>query len=216
VLLAVLFTTACALATVAFVAARGGLDLPLAMPAASDTARAGSTPSPASSPLETSPPVPSASAPLPSETPGATPVPTTTPAPTPGPSADPLTALPACPERPGCYEYVVRRGDSLSTISDRWGISLRIVEALNPQLATPGTIVVGQTLFLGRTSLVGLPACPGVPACHLYVVRPGDRLSTIAGRYLVSVQAILALNPKITDPNAIFSGQTIRLPDPLQ
>jgi LysM repeat protein len=216
VLFAVLFTTACALATVAFVAARGGLDLPLAMPAASDVARSSSTPSPASSPLETTAPAPSASAPLPSETPGATPAPTTTPAPTPGPSADPLTALPACPDRPGCYEYTVRRGDSLSTISDRWGISLRIVEALNPQLATPRTIVVGQTLFLGRTPLVGLPACPGVPACHLYVVRAGDRLSTIAGRYLVSVQAILALNPKITDPNAIFSGQTIRLPDPVQ
>ena len=127
-----------------------------------------------------------------------------------------MTALPACPDRPGCYEYTIRRGDTLSTISDRWGISLRILEALNPQLASPGTIVVGQTLFLGRTPLVSLPACPDAPACYLYIVRPGDRLSTIAGRYQVAIQMILAFNPKITDPNAIFSGQTIRLPGPVQ
>jgi len=92
---------------------------------------------------------------------------------------------------------------------------LRTLEALNPQLASPGTIVVGQTLFLGRTPLVSLPACPDAPACYLYVVRPGDRLSTIAGRYQVAIQMILAFNPKITDPNAIFSGQTIRLPGPV-
>jgi len=220
VLLAVIFTTACALASVAFVAARGGLDLPLAMPAASDVARASIAPSPAPPPAprpaETSAATPSATPAAPSGTPGATPAPTITPAPTPGPSADPLTALPACPDHPGCYEYTVRRGDTLSTISDRWGISLRILEALNPQLASPWTIVVGQTLFLGRTPLVSLPACPDAPACYLYVVRPGDRLSTIAGRYGITQESVLFFNPKITDPNAIFSGQTIRLPDPIQ
>jgi peptidoglycan endopeptidase LytE len=124
--------------------------------------------------------------------------------------------LPACPDHPGCYEYTVRRGDTLSTISDRWAISLRILEALNPQLTSPRTIFVGQTLFLGRTPLVSLPACPDAPACYLYIVRPGDRLSTIAGRYQITIQMILTVNPKITDPSAIFSGQTIRLPAPSQ
>jgi LysM repeat protein len=216
VLLAVVFTTSCALASVAFVAARGGLDLPLAMPAASGVARARIAPSAAPSPVGTIAPAPSATAPSASGTPEPTPAPTTSPAPTPGPSPDPLTALPACPDHPGCYEYTVRRGDTLSTISDRWGISLAILEALNPRLANPSTIVVGQTLFLGRTPLVSLAACSDAPACYLYVVRPGDRLSTIAGRYQITVQAILSFNPKITDPNAIFSGQTIRLPGPVQ
>lgn len=216
VLLAVIFTTACALASVAFVAARGGLDLPLAMPAASDVARTSVAPSAAGTPAWTSVPSTSAATPTPSEASATTPAPTTTPVPTPGPTPDPLTALRACPDHPGCYEYTVRRGDTLSTISDRWGISLRTLEALNPQLASLGTIVVGQTLFLGRTPLVSLPACPDAPACYLYVVRPGDRLSTIAGRYQVTLQMILLFNPKITDPNAIFSGQTIRLPGPVQ
>jgi nucleoid-associated protein YgaU len=214
VLLAVIFTTACALASVAFVAARGGLDLPLAVPGPSDVARASIAPSPAGTPLETSVPAPSATAPMPSTAPVTSPAPTTTPAATPGPTPDPLAALPACPNRPGCYEYTVQRGDTLSTISDHWGLSLRILEALNPQLASPRTIVVGQTLFLGRTPFVRLQACPNAPRCYIYVVRPGDRLSTIATRYRVTIQMILAFNLKITDPNAIFSGETIRLPGP--
>ncbi|HEV2005944.1 MAG TPA: LysM peptidoglycan-binding domain-containing protein [Candidatus Limnocylindrales bacterium] len=213
VLLAVIFTTACALATVAFVAARGGLDLPLAMPAASDFARASIAPSQAPSPAETSPSAPSATPPAPSGAPTPTPTPTPTimPAPTPGPSPDPLTALPACPDHPGCYEYAVRRGDTLSTISDRWGISLRILEALNPRLTSPGTIVVGQILFLGRDPHLGLAFCPD-GTCYLYVVRPGDRLSTIASIYGDPIKDILLLNAEITDPNAIYSGQVIRLP----
>ncbi|MEA2548860.1 MAG: hypothetical protein QOE42_1458 [Chloroflexota bacterium] len=210
VLLAVIFTTACALASVAFVAARGGLELPLAMPGPSEVAHACVAPTEAG----TTVPTPSATTITPSGAPATTPAPTLTPVPTPGPTPDPLTALPACPDRPGCYEYTVRRGDTLSTISDRWRISLRIIAALNPQLASPGTIVVGQTLFLGRTPFVALLACPDAPACYLYVVRPGDRLSTIAGRYGITQQSILALNPQITDPNAIFSGKTIRLPGP--
>jgi nucleoid-associated protein YgaU len=210
VLLAVIFTTACALASVAFVAARGGLELPLAMPGPSEVARGSVAPTDAGMTV----PTPSATTATPSPGPATTPAPTLTPVPTPGPTPDPLTALPACPDRPGCYEYTVRRGDTLSTISDRWRISLRIIAALNPQLANPRTIVVGQTLFLGRTPFVALAACPDAPGCYLYIVRPGDRLSTIAGRYGITQQSILALNPKITDPNAIFSGQTIRLPGP--
>jgi LysM repeat protein len=45
-------------------------------------------------------------------------------------------------------------------------------------------------------------------------VQPGDRLSTIADRYGITTEAILAANPTITDPNLISSGQVIRLPHP--
>jgi LysM domain len=177
VLLAAAFTTACALASIGFVAARGGLLLPVATTE------------------------PSASV-APSVAPG------------PAPTPDPLTALPACPGFPGCYVYTIRRGDTLSTISDRWLISIPMLEALNPQVVDPATIVVGQWLYLGRSPFVRLDRCPDAPGCYLYVVRAGDRLSTIAGRFGITTIAILALNPRITDPNAIYSGQTIRLPGP--
>ncbi len=44
-----------------------------------------------------------------------------------------------------------------------------------------------------------------------YVVRPGDTLSAIAGRFNVTTDALTRLN-EITNPNLIHVGQTIRLP----
>ncbi|HBV88887.1 MAG TPA: peptidoglycan-binding protein [Desulfosporosinus sp.] len=45
-----------------------------------------------------------------------------------------------------------------------------------------------------------------------YIVQPGDTLYKIAQNYNTSVNAILALNPQITNPNLIYPGQTIIIP----
>jgi len=49
-------------------------------------------------------------------------------------------------------------------------------------------------------------------ATEVYVVVPGDTLSGIAGRYGVTLGALEAANPQITDPNLILPGQVVRIP----
>jgi LysM domain len=205
------FVVVCALASIAFVAGRGGLALPIASPSAPPVAIA----SPSASPPASAPPMASPSPPA--ATPSAVPVspgPTTAPSSTPAPPPDPLAALPPCPDRPGCYVYTVRRGDRLARIATRFEVPYDLVLALNPEISNPSVIVVGQPVYLGRSLFVRLEPCPNRDGCHLYVVQPGDRLSAIANRYGLSVAAILELNPAIDDPNTIYSGQVIRLPDP--
>ena len=46
-----------------------------------------------------------------------------------------------------------------------------------------------------------------------YTVSRGQTLSSIAQANGVTVQALIAANPQITDPNSIRTGQTIKLPD---
>src|SRR4029077_8825188 len=121
--------------------------------------------------------------------------------------ADPLLRLPACPNAPGCFEYTIQRGDSLSGVASRYLIPVSTVLALNPELVDPRVVVVGHILYLGRDPFVRLPACADEPGCSLYTVQPGDRLSTIAGRFGITLEAILAANPAITDPSLIRSGQ---------
>ena len=207
VLASALFAAGCAVVAITFVASRGGLQMPIA-PSGAQVAVASGEPS-------AGPSAPASTAPGPSPTPAATPQPTgpstAAPSPTPSGSPDPLTALPGCPAVPGCYEYLIRRGDSLSGVASRYAIPVSTVLALNPEIADPSTIVLGQILYLGRDPFVRLEPCPDAPDCFLYVVRPGDRLSTIAGRFGIAVQAILEANPSITDPNAIYSGRVIRL-----
>ncbi len=45
-----------------------------------------------------------------------------------------------------------------------------------------------------------------------YLIRKGDSLSLIAKHHFLTVTAILAANPQITNPNKIRAGDIITLP----
>lgn len=45
-----------------------------------------------------------------------------------------------------------------------------------------------------------------------YIVQPGDTLFIIAQRFNTTVNAILTINPQITNPSLIFPGQVINIP----
>jgi LysM repeat protein len=47
-----------------------------------------------------------------------------------------------------------------------------------------------------------------------YIIQSGDTLYRIAQRYHTTVSAVLALNPQIINPNIIYPGQLINIPDP--
>lgn len=62
-----------------------------------------------------------------------------------------------------------------------------------------------------------LPVDPNAPApapngATTYVVKPGDSLSTIAEQFGVTLAALEAANPQITDPDLIDAGQTVNIP----
>jgi nucleoid-associated protein YgaU len=205
-----LFVAICAVFAITFVAARGGLQMPIA--ASPSLAAVASTAPTVPPPTETptpSLPAPTATPALPSPAPSARPTAVASPI---SPPTDPLFALPRCPDQPGCFEYVIQRGDYLSAIATRFAIPMSTVLALNPEIADPSTIVVGNVLYLGRDPRVRLEPCgPDTVDCWLYVVQPGDRLAIIAERYGMTIPGILAANPEIEDENTIFSGQVLRL-----
>jgi len=60
---------------------------------------------------------------------------------------------------------------------------------------------------------IPIPVCPPGTTFD-YVIQKGDTLSSIAAKFGVTVQAILAVNPQITNPNIIFVGRTIKVPCP--
>ena len=76
----------------------------------------------------------------------------------------------------------------------------------------PLLIVFLVLLFLG-TFQIKITLAQGLCG-ETYVVLPGDTLAGIANKCGVTEQAILALNPEITDPTQIYVGQVLRLPDP--
>ena len=58
----------------------------------------------------------------------------------------------------------------------------------------------------------GAPSPAPSPDYITYVIQPGDTLSGIAQRYGTTVSALSSLNG-ISDPDLIYAGNTIRVPE---
>lgn len=118
--------------------------------------------------------------------------------PAPQPPLPPLPPPPP-PPQPQCnVTYTVQRGDWLSRIAQRFGVTLQSIVQANG-LANPSLIYAGQSLYI---------PCP-VTVVH--IVQAGERLSIIAPRYNTTVSAIVRVN-NIANPNLIYPGQRLLIP----
>ena len=149
---------------------------------------------------------------------------TTTPEPT-----EPTTPIP-CSDGSNTT-YTVVAGDTLSTIAtDKLGVTLDALLAANPQITNPDLIEIGD--------IINVPACPATTTstsssptptptaptgevtatCSTgnvttYTVVSGDGLFNIATQtFGITLDALLAANPEITNPDLIVVGQVINIP----
>jgi LysM repeat protein len=58
------------------------------------------------------------------------------------------------------------------------------------------------------------PTPTPVPTAIVYVIKSGDTLSKIAADHGLTIEALMAANADITDPNRISEGQQINIPPP--
>jgi len=109
------------------------------------------------------------------------------------------TPTPSTPPPPtGGQLYFVRKGDTLRNIASRLSTTVEEILKVNPQIANPNVIYVGQAIVIpsGASS---------------YIVQTGDTLRIIASKFGTTVEALLSLNPNITNQNLIYVGQVINV-----
>ena len=100
--------------------------------------------------------------------------------------------------------YVVEWGDTLGKLAARCGTTVSAIYAANPSL--------GAILYAGQT--LTLPGSSGSPASSssTYVVKAGDTFFRIARHNGVSVKALRAANPQISNIDLLYVGQVIYIP----
>ncbi|MFZ5967168.1 MAG: LysM peptidoglycan-binding domain-containing protein [Bacillota bacterium] len=111
-----------------------------------------------------------------------------------------ILCIPAC--LPNQIARIIRPGDTLYKIAQEYNVSIASILEANPSV-DPNYLRVGQRICIPR-------ACP--PGYSTYTVERGDTLSVIADKYSITVQALLAANPQITNPDAIAVGQKLCVP----
>jgi LysM repeat protein len=135
-----------------------------------------------------------------SPTPGATAPPTAAPT-TPPPSASPSLSPTPTPA-PTPIIYIVKRGDSLTAIAERYGTTVQVLQQVNG-------IAPGEVIQPGQK--IKIPVAGATPTPHLYVVQRGDTLSSIAQRFNTTVEILQQLN-NLPNRSLIRTGQVLRIP----
>lgn len=111
--------------------------------------------------------------------------------------------------------YVVRPGDTLASIAQRFGTTPQAILSANA-IANPNLIYVGQLLTIPRIrTTVVKPRVVFFPSPvirgRIYIVQPGDNLFSIAARFGRDVYAIARAN-RLLNLNAIYIGQPLVIP----
>jgi LysM repeat protein len=124
--------------------------------------------------------------------PVATPAPNPTPTPTPASSSDQFTS------------YTVKAGDTLFNISQSYGVKWDLIAQFN-NLQEPYLLHGGQVLRIPQGTTSSVPN-------KIYTIVKGDTLASIAKKYNVTVNDIIAVNPNLQKSDLISIGQVIKLP----
>lgn len=110
----------------------------------------------------------------------------------------------------GYSTYVVAHGDTLRQIAARYGTTVETIAGLN-NIINYSLIYAGQRLTVPNGGTIP-PTPPPPTSGSTYVVQPGDTLRKLAARWSVTVNDILAVNPRIYNPSFIYVGQVINIP----
>jgi LysM repeat protein len=109
-------------------------------------------------------------------------------------------------------EYRIRSGDTMSGIAAKFNVSLKVLEAANPQIVNPNTIYTNELVNVPASAAPTHQPSP-VPA-HVvtYVIQAGDTMTAIAAAHNLSLAALEAANPQVTNPNSISAGEVLNIP----
>ncbi|WP_207706885.1 SafA/ExsA family spore coat assembly protein [Alkaliphilus pronyensis] len=126
---------------------------------------------------------------------------------------NPVNNFPPPPPCIGGTIYTVRPGDTMFRIANEYGISLQQLIEANPQVQNPNIITPGQKICV-PSKIVPPPPPEFCTDGTIYIVQQGDSMFTIARRFGVTLQRLIAANPQVADPNVIEVGQQICIPIP--
>jgi LysM repeat protein len=128
----------------------------------------------------------------------------------------------------GTAEYAVKRGETVTSIAKKFGLTVEKLLVANPDLTNANKLHAGQVIILpaGRSEGIVLQDPHRIYVWqvernggrvelenHMYLVKSGDSLTRIARSYGLTLEKLLAANPQIDDPNKLLRGELVIIPN---
>ncbi|PYE44424.1 LysM peptidoglycan-binding domain-containing protein [Paenibacillus barcinonensis] len=104
--------------------------------------------------------------------------------------------------------HMVKKGDTLYLLSQKYNVALDTLIAANPQIADPDKLDIGMK--------VKIPTQPVTPkpegVLHSHKVIQGDSLWKLSQAWGVPLKDMINANPQLKNPNALLVGETVYIP----
>lgn len=107
-------------------------------------------------------------------------------------------------------QHRVRKGETLSHIARRYGVSIKVIQDVN-RIPNPRRLQIGDTLLIPLSGYAGGYTAPSsASGASRHRIRRGDTLYEIARAHGTSISNLLRLNPGV-DPLALRPGAVIHI-----
>ncbi|MBN3525679.1 LysM peptidoglycan-binding domain-containing protein [Paenibacillus apiarius] len=104
--------------------------------------------------------------------------------------------------------HIVKKGDSLYSLSKKYDVSLEKLIEMNPQLKDPNELDVGMKIKVPSSKYPQ----SGHEIIHKHVVKDGDTLWKLSKAWGIPLQTMIDANPQLKNPNVLVIGQVINIP----
>ncbi|MGG1555743.1 LysM peptidoglycan-binding domain-containing protein [Paenibacillus ferrarius] len=106
--------------------------------------------------------------------------------------------------------HIVKKGDTLYELANKYGTTLEQIIALNPQIADPNVIDVGMKVKIPSGHKKPEPAASDYVYKH--VVQQGDTLWKLGKAWDVPLAAMIQANSHLKNPNVLMTGDIVYVP----
>ncbi|WP_211231492.1 LysM peptidoglycan-binding domain-containing protein, partial [Paenibacillus harenae] len=106
--------------------------------------------------------------------------------------------------------HIVKKGDTLYSISQKYNVSLEEILRLNPGITNPDAIDVGMKLKIPSSHTGGHGG--GMDIMHQHVVKQGDTLWKLSKAWGVPLADMIKANPQLKNPNVLLTGEIVNIP----
>ncbi|MBB6633938.1 LysM peptidoglycan-binding domain-containing protein [Cohnella thailandensis] len=102
--------------------------------------------------------------------------------------------------------HMVKKGDSLHGIAQKYGVTTEELLQANPDIANPDVIDVGMKVK------IPMPAKPAYEIMHQHTVSQGDTLWKLSKAWGIPLDTMIKANPQLKNPNVLLTGEVVNIP----